>query len=37
LKKHKSCPGCGNLTSYSFSHCPRCGMPLSACLVESRR
>lgn len=30
LKKLKLCEGCGKIVSYSFSNCPRCGMPLSS-------
>ena len=28
LRREKLCPHCGNLTSYTFTHCPRCGTPL---------
>ena len=34
LKKLKVCEECGKIVSYSFSHCPRCGTPLHACIAE---
>jgi anti-sigma B factor antagonist len=28
LRRKKVCSGCGNITSYTFTNCPRCGTPL---------
>jgi hypothetical protein len=35
LRREKLCPHCGNLTSQSFTHCPRCGTPLPASTAVS--
>jgi hypothetical protein len=35
LRRHKTCPQCGSVTSATFANCPRCGTPLGAATMAA--